>query len=201
MPNKTGRFRDWLYAVARNHARYEARKLRRRRDHNSLVQAEELVDAREADAADEPFDSDEFYALSVLHMTVARVQETFDPEDGMAEHWMIFEELLLAPIIPGRLAKSREQLMAMFPAQQPGTLDNRATTVKRIFKEHAPSVDLPADPTDNLSPGVRFQEFQKILRASKNTRLWLAFLSDPVSDPEPHLWAHHLTSPHLRSTK
>jgi hypothetical protein len=185
MSHKSGRFRDWLYAVARNYARDEVRKLRRRRDRNALFEAEDPADAREADLDDEPFDSDEFYALSILHMTVARVRKRLI-EDGMAEHWMIFEELHLAPIIPGRLAKTRDQLLAMFPAQTPSSLDNRATTVKRIFKTMLPAL-IPADPTDSLSPGERFQEFHEILRASKNTRLWLAFLSHPVPDPSASL--------------
>jgi hypothetical protein len=184
-PDEKGRFRGWLYVVALHHAKDEAKKRWRRHDQSPLLEAEEPADRREADADDEPFDSDEYYALSVLHMTVARVRKRLI-EDGMAEHWMIFEELHLAPIIPGRLAKTRDQLLAMFPAQTPGTLDNRATTVKRIFKSMLPAL-IPVDPTDSLSPGARFQEFQEILRASKNTRLWLAFLSDPVPDPSESL--------------
>jgi hypothetical protein len=66
-------------------------------------------------------------------MTVARVRKRLI-EDGMAEHWMIFEELHLAPTIPGRLAKTREQLLAMFPPQKARALDNRAATVKRISR-------------------------------------------------------------------
>ena len=83
-----------------------------------------------------PADADEFYALSILHMTVARVQKHLI-EEGKAEHWMIFEELVLAPLIPGRVPKSREALLAMFPGEAPGFLDNRVTTVKRVFRAHA----------------------------------------------------------------
>ena len=50
---------------------------------------------------------------------------------------MIFEELVLAPLIPGRVAKSREELLAMFPGQPPGFLDNRVTTVKRVSSPHS----------------------------------------------------------------
>ena len=96
---------------------------------------------------------------------------------------MIFEELVLAPLIPGRVAKTREELLAMFPGQPPGFLDNRLTTVKRVFRRILPAL-VPADPTENLTPEERFQELLEILHASKNNRLWLAFLTKPAAGPE-----------------
>ena len=77
------------------------------------------------DSADEPpFDADEFYALSVLHMTVRRVRKHL-VDEGKSEHWMIFEELVLAPLIRDGVPKSREELLAMFPGKGPVFLDNR----------------------------------------------------------------------------
>ena len=43
---------------------------------------------------------------------------------------------------------------------------------------------IPADPTDSLTPEERFTELIEILRASKNNRLWLAFLTNPMPGPE-----------------
>ena len=115
-------------------------------------------------------------------MTVARVRKHL-VEEGKSEHWMIFEELVLAPLIPDRIAKTREELLAMFPGQSPAFLDNRLTTVKRVFRRILPAL-VPADPTENLTPEERFQELLEILHASKNNRLWLAFLTKPTARAE-----------------
>ncbi len=115
-------------------------------------------------------------------MTVQRVHKHL-LEEGKAEHWMIFHELVLAPIIPGRVAKTRDELLAMFPGQGPVFLDNRVTTVKRVFRRVLPAL-IPADPTENLTPDERFDELLAILHASNNSRLWLAFLTNPMPGPE-----------------
>ena len=100
---------------------------------------------RARDARDDaPFDADEFYALSVLHMTVGRVRKHL-LQEGKSEHWMIFEELALAPLVPGRVAKTRDELLAMFPGEGPAFLDNRMTTVKRVFRRILPAL-IPVDP-------------------------------------------------------
>ena len=114
-------------------------------------------------------------------MTVGRVRKHL-LQEGKAEHWMIFEELALAPLIPGRAAKSREEILAMFPGQGPAFLDNRMTTVKRVFRRILPAL-IPVDPTESRTPEQRFGELLEILRASANSRLWLAFLADPSPDP------------------
>ena len=145
-------------------------------------EAMEPVDPRPGGSEEAPFDADEFYALSVLHMTVGRVHKHL-LEEGKSEHWMIFEELVLAPLIPGRVPKTREELLAMFPGQGPVFLDNRVTTVKRVFRRILPAL-IPADPTENLTSEERFQELLEILHASKNNRLWLAFLTNPMPGPE-----------------
>ena len=176
-PAITGRFRNWLYVAARHHAVDEWRKSQRRPERPDAFETMEPADLRLADSEDPAFDADEFYALSILHMTVQRVRKHLI-EEGKSEHWMIFEELVLAPLIPGRIAKTREDLLAMFPGQGPAFLDNRMTTVKRVFRRILP-VLIPADPTENLTPEERFTELLEILRASKNNRLWLAFLTNP----------------------
>jgi hypothetical protein len=181
-PAIMGRFRDWLYVAARNHALDAWRKIHRRRERMDAFDVHEPADRRAGDQGETPFDADECYALSVLHMTVGRVRKHL-LQEGKAEHWMIFEELVLAPLVPGRAAKSREELLAMFPGEGPAFLDNRMTTVKRVFRRILPAL-IPVDPTENRTPEQRFQELLAILRASANTRLWLAFLVDPSPGPE-----------------
>jgi DNA-directed RNA polymerase specialized sigma24 family protein len=181
-PAITGKFRNWLYVAARRHAVDEWRKRHRRPERSSAPGDPEPVDPNSPGAEDSPFDADEFYALSILHMTVARVRKHLI-EEGKSEHWMIFEELVLAPLMPGRVAKTREELQAMFPGQPSGFLDNRITTVKRVFRRILPAL-VPADPTENLTPEERFQELLEILRASKDNRLWLAFLTRPATSSD-----------------
>ena len=134
-PAITGKFRNWLYVAARRHAVDEWRKRHRRPERSTALGDPEPVDPNSPGAEDSPFDADEFYAPSILHMTVARVRKHLI-EEGKSEHWMIFEELVLAPLMPGRVAKTREELQAMFPGQPSGFLDNRITTVKRVFRRH-----------------------------------------------------------------
>ncbi len=136
-PAITGRFRNWLYVAARRHAVDEWRRIQRRPERSDAFESIEPAGARGDAAEDAPFDADELYALSVLHMTVGRVHKHL-LDEGKSEHWMIFEELVLAPLVPGRVSKSREELLAMFPGQGPVFLDNRITTVKRVFRRMLP---------------------------------------------------------------
>jgi hypothetical protein len=180
-PVITGRFRNWLYVAARRHAIDEWRKSRRIERPDDLAR-HEPVNPRLQTAEDASPDADELYALSVLHMTVERVRKHLI-EQGKAEHWAIFEELVLAPMFPGRVAKTREELLAGFPGKAPDFLDNRVTTVKRVFRRILPAL-VPADPTDRLTPEERLSELLDILQTSKHSRLWLAFLEDPAPAPE-----------------
>ncbi len=118
-------------------------------------------------------------------MTISRVRKHL-LQEGKAEHWMIFEELAMAPLVPGRAASSREELLSMFPGQGPAFLDNRMTTVKRVFRRILPT-PIPVDPSESRTAEQRFQELLRILRASANSRLWLAFLLDPSPGPESWL--------------
>ncbi len=181
-PAITGRFRNWLYVAARHHAVDEWRKSQRRSERLGALSDQEPADPRVELAEETPFDADELYALSVLHMTVGRVHKHL-VDEGKSEHWMIFEELVLAPLVPGRVPKTREELLAMFPGQEAVFLDNRVTTVKRVFRRILP-VLIPADPTESLTAEERFAELIEILQASKNNRLWLAFLTNPMPKPE-----------------
>ena len=152
-PAIKGRFRNWLYVAARRHGVDEWRKLNRRHEQSAAPGDPEPVDPGFGGPDDAPFDADLFYALSILHMTVARVRKHL-MEDGKSEHWMIFEELVLAPLIPGRVPKSRDALLAMFPGQPPGFLDNRLTTVKRVsgafFRRSCPLTrPIPSRPTND----------------------------------------------------
>jgi hypothetical protein len=177
-PAITGRFRNWLYVAARHYAVDEWRKSQRRSERVGTLRAPEP-----AESADDPgFDADEIYALSVLHMTVRRVRKHL-VDEGKAEHWMIFEELVLAPLMRNRVPKSREELAAMFPGNGPAFLDNRVTTVKRVFRRILP-VLIPSDPTETLTADERFSELLEILHSSKNNRLWLAFLTNPMPGPD-----------------
>lgn len=181
-PAITGQFRNWLYVAARRHAIDEWRKSRRRSEQPDGLELKDAADPRLPGVQNAPLDADELYALSILHMTVERVRKHLI-EQGKTEHWTIFEELVLAPLVPGRVAKSREELLASFPGKGPDFLDNRVTTVKRVFRRMLPAL-VPADPTDSLTPEQRFQDLLDILHSSKSSRLWLAFLNDPAPAPE-----------------
>jgi len=178
----TGRFRNWLYIAARRHAVDEWRNIQRRPEHPDSFEMREPVDQRHAGSEDTPFEADELYALSILHMAVGRVRSHLIGE-GKSDLWLIFEELVLAPLIPGRVPKTRAEILALFPGQGPAFLDNRLTTVKRVFRRVVPAL-IPTDPTENLSSDERFQELLEILHTSKKNRLWLAFLTDPIPGPE-----------------
>ena len=115
-PAITGKFRNWLYVAARHHAVDEWRKSGRQRAHQGLLHADEPADLRVDADADAPFDADEFYALSVLHLTVRRVRQHL-LDEGKSEHWMIFEELVLAPLIPGACPRRETSCWRCFPAR------------------------------------------------------------------------------------
>ena len=118
-PAITGRFRNWLYVAARHHAVDEWRKSQRRSGAAGRVRGRSSPPIRASTAPDDaPFDADEFYALSVLHMTVRRVHKHL-LDEGKSEHWMIFEELVLAPLIPGACPRRARSCWRCFPARGP----------------------------------------------------------------------------------
>ena len=115
-PEITGKFRNWLYVAARNHAVDESRKSQRRPSGStrSTPGSPPIRGSRARRTA--PFDADEFYALSVLHMTVGRVHKHL-LDEGKSEHWMIFEELVLAPLIPGAYPRRARSCWRCFPVK------------------------------------------------------------------------------------
>jgi hypothetical protein len=178
-PAITGRFRNWIYVAARRHAIDEWRKVDRRpeRADSFSFDIDGPIHSRAVAADDGPFDPDEVHALSVLHLALLRLKKHLI-EDGRTDLWMIFDELLIAPLIPGRVAKDREDIRAMFPGEPPGFLDNRLTTVKRIFRRMLPAL-IPIDPTESLTLHERYREIETILRGATNSHLWLALLMPP----------------------
>jgi DNA-directed RNA polymerase specialized sigma24 family protein len=179
-----GPFRNWLYVAVKHHAIDQSRKEARHHGRNGVLHGDdEPADprARDPERDETPFDADEFYALSVIHLAVSRVRKHLI-EEGKVEHWTIFDELTLAPLTPGRLARSRDELLAMFPGRPPVFLDNRMTTVKRVFRRILRAV-IPADPARKLSPEERFEEILEIIGTSQKNRLWLAFLEAPAPSP------------------
>ncbi len=179
-PVITGRFRNWLYVAARRHAVDEWRKIRRTSDHLDLFEIREPDDRAQNDPHAVSFESDELYALSVLHLAVRRVREQLVVQ-GKSECWKIFEELVVASLFPGREPMTRHELLVMFPGQSATVLDNRVTTVKRVLRRVLAAV-VPADPTEQLTAEERFRELLGILAESKSCKLWLAFLTDPAPD-------------------
>ena len=115
-PAITGRFRNWLYVAARHYAVDEWRKTQRRTQRVDRFEVRDAADSRGEMADDAPFDADEFYALSVLHMTVRRVHKHL-LEEGKSEHWMIFEELVLARSSPTACPKRATSSWRCFPAR------------------------------------------------------------------------------------
>jgi DNA-directed RNA polymerase specialized sigma24 family protein len=115
-PEITGRFRNWLYVAARRHAIDEWRKNRRRLERPEALAALEPADPHLAGPEETRFDADESYALSVLHMTISRVRKHL-LEAGKSEHWMIFEELVLALIIPAACRKPARSSWRCSPAR------------------------------------------------------------------------------------
>ena len=72
-PEITGKFRNWLYVAARRHAIDEWRKNNRRPERTASPGDPEPADPGYPGGEEAPLDADLFYALSILHMTVARV--------------------------------------------------------------------------------------------------------------------------------
>ncbi len=176
-----GTFRKWLYVAARNHAIDEHRRVARRREVTRSFGVEGVAEPWSIPRDDTPFDADQLYALSILHLTINRVRKHLI-EEGKHEHWMIFDELSLAPLTPDRVARTRHELTAMFPGQSPEFLNNRMTTVKRVFRRIL-AATLLHDPAESLTQEERIDELLEILCQSRQDRLWLVFLEDPVPEP------------------
>ena len=117
-PAITGRFRNWLYVAARHYAVDEWRKTQRRSERPGSSRSLSPPIRASILARMRPFDADEIYALSVLHMTVRRVHKHL-LDEGKSEHWMIFEELVLAPLVPGARPSRARSCWRCSPARAP----------------------------------------------------------------------------------
>lgn len=176
-PAITGRFRSWLYATVRN---YAADHGRRRRTEGARLAAlaphlpSEAVSPDEAD----PFGGDLDFALGVLNATLRQVREHWEAQ-GKPEVWAIFDELVLAPLDPARVPRSRDELRRLYPDRAPN-LDNCCTSVKRVIRRVLPAM-FPPGTTDHRAPEDRFREWLEILRRSRAGlcgQLRLAFETD-----------------------
>ena len=180
-PAIEGRFRNWLYVAARHHALDELRKVQRRRERPDAFDVREPADPRAAPRR-RPIRRRRVLCLErPAHDGRPGAQA---PAGGGQVRAL--DDLRGAGPGPagarprGQVAR---ELLAMFPGERPIFLDNRMTTVKRVFRRILPAL-IPVDPTESLTPEQRFQELLDILHASANSRLWLAFLLDPEPSPE-----------------
>ncbi len=148
----------------------------------TLFNPTEPPDLRLDATDDAPFDADEFYALSVLHHD----GQTRTQASARRRKVRALDDLRRAragTAHSGARAQDAGRVAGDVSRPGPHFLDNRVTTVKRVFRRILP-VLIPADPTESLAPEERFAELLEILQASKKNRLWLAFLTNPMPGPE-----------------
>ncbi len=195
-PALKGRFRDWLFGSIRNHAADEGRR-RQRRGRHERHEPIEMCPPLAHDEAEEACDTDSLYALAVLHLTIQKVRRHWE-EKGKPEVWAIFEELVLAPLVPGRKTCTRAELLERYPGRDAQYLDNCATSVKRVFRKVLPTV-VAGELTDREAPEERFAEWLEILRTSRSSqchRLHLAFRPAPRLAPDGDVEASQSLAAH-----
>jgi DNA-directed RNA polymerase specialized sigma24 family protein len=174
---RRARFRTYLYRSLHNHVTDDRRKAARTPEQGlSPEVAESLV----ADAA-RPLDPDALYAIDILHQALQALRRHCE-RTGKPHLWVVFEELLLADEFRGRAAKTREQLLALFPGKDPQFLDNCLTTAKRAFRRLVQEV-IPYDLRKDVSSAERFRDWMEILRqsnASQYNKLHVAYRVSPL---------------------
>jgi RNA polymerase sigma factor (sigma-70 family) len=174
----SGPFRNWLYRCVRNEA---IDALRRRSSRPARVDTFEVhlpVDPSRA-GDEQAWSPDVLFALAVFNLTLRQVRRHWE-EQGKPEVWRIFEELVLAPMIPGRVSKDRDELIAEFPGRKRQYLDNCCTSVKRTIERVLPAM-IPPALTPFHNPEERFEEWLTILLGSGTSlcgQLHLAFGTD-----------------------
>jgi hypothetical protein len=171
-PELRGPFRNWLFTAVKNHARDEARKIRRRGRH-------EVPDAEAGDGLIDPrpsaipvIESDALYALTYLAVALRTARRHWEAV-GQNDKWRIFDALVLAEADPDVLRPTREQLLGELSGRDAQYLDNCVTTVKRSIRSLLPLV-LPAEMSDRDTAGQRFDEWREILGDGQLSALgWL----------------------------
>ena len=182
-PAITGRFRNWLYVAARAPCRRRVAEVaaaaRAGWMHSTPKSPPTPAPKRPTTLRSTPMSST---PLSVLHMTVDRVRKHL-LDEGKSEHWMIFEELVLAPLIPGR--RAQEARGAVGDVSRPGAGFSRQPRDDRQagLPADSPRLD-PCRPHRELKPGRAVRGAAGNPRTSKNNRLWLAFLINPMPAPD-----------------
>lgn len=177
-PTLKGRFRDWLFMSVKNHAIDEYRRRSRRPERTDPFETNEP--ASPAGGGSVAAEGDALYALGLLNLTLRRVRKQWE-DQGKPEVWRFFDELVLAPLDPTRVAKTPAELLAEFPGHKYDDLFNRATSFKRVVRRALPAL-IPPDLTERQTPEEQFEEWLEILRTSnagRNNLLWLAFRTAP----------------------
>jgi RNA polymerase sigma factor (sigma-70 family) len=174
----SGPFRNWLYRCVRNEAIDALRRKSSRPAHVDSFEIHLPVDpTRTGD--EQAWSPDVLFALAVFNLTLRQVRRHWE-EQGKPEVWRIFEELVLAPMIPGRIAKPRDELITEFPGRKRQYLDNCCTSVKRTIERVLPAM-IPPALTPFHSPEERFEEWLTILLGAGTSlcgQLHLAFGTD-----------------------
>lgn len=176
-----GRFRDWLFTCVRNQA-VSAFRRRKREVPNDFEILVPIDPSRPVE--DRPDDVDLHFAVSIFNLTLREVRRHWE-DQGRPEVWRVFDELVLAPLVPGRRAMSRDELRAAYPGRVKNFLDNCCTSVKRTIWRALPAM-IPPELTDRRAPEERFAEWLTILResgAGLSGRLHHAFETGPPCDP------------------
>ena len=183
-PAITGRFRNWLYVAARRHAVDEWRK---------MPSPPRAIRPRSSDL--EPVDPSSAgsrrFAVRCRRVLCAQ-RPAHDGRSGAqaparGRKVRALDDLRGAgagPAHPGpRRRRRATSCWRCSPARRPASSTTGSPPSSGSSGAFFPRL-IPADPTENLTPEERFQELLEILRASKNNRLWLAFLTNPLPGPE-----------------
>ena len=133
-----GRFRTFLLTalqqyMAETHRKQNSRKATPK---GSLLSLDELTSAQmpEAPAEFSPEDSFHYaWAAQLLDRLLEEV-EAKCRADGKANHWQVFHDRVLRPIIDGTDPPSLEEICRQYGIESPGKASNMIVTVNRRFR-------------------------------------------------------------------
>jgi DNA-directed RNA polymerase specialized sigma24 family protein len=177
---RRARFRTYLYRSLQHHVvdHHRRRTTRSRVRELTPEAADQLVDS----AAISALDPDTLYALDILHQALQALRRHCE-RTGKPHIWTIFEELLLADEFRGRRARTRQELLEMYPGEPPKFLDNSLTTAKRAFRRIIQEV-VPRGLRDGMPAAERFDDWMAILSRSSASQFNLLHVAYQVA---PHL--------------